>query len=275
MKLIEVFKEIKKTFCSLWQFKERGETLEIITSFNTTTSKYISVFLTIRKDVYVITDGGWLQNGEYESEIDNEDRLFRVAFNYFLKHYQVNAIEEKKQIFYFKTTKDYLFIPNLVNDLSYFVLNVINASEIRFRENAFDQDHRFIKKTNDFISDVASRKNIIQFNQPVSKELRSVRFNAILSDRSRIRIFKYVTGSTPRDFCNSLSKARVDFEIVSNSKYNNQIVGRYVMVNNEAKGYDYSSILPYYENLQNHLDHPPIAWENKEELKELLNSNLN
>lgn len=274
MKLIEVFKEVKKTFCSLWQFKERGETLEIITSFNTTTSKYISVFLTMRKDVYVVTDGGWLQNGEYESEIDYEDRLFRIAFNYFLKHYQIKAVEEKKQTFYFKTTNDYLLIPNVVNDLSYFILNIINSSEIRFRE-AFDQDHRFIKKTNNYISDIANAQSIIQFNQPISPKLKSVRFNAVLSDRAELKIFKYVTGSTPRDFCNSLSKARVDFEIIGNSEFNSRISGKYVMVNNEAKGYDYSSILPYYENLQNHIDHPPIAWENKEQLKALLNARLN
>ena len=41
-----VFCNISSDFSSLWKYKLRGETLEIVTPFSTLTGSFISVFLT-------------------------------------------------------------------------------------------------------------------------------------------------------------------------------------------------------------------------------------
>ena len=47
----------------------RGDTLEVITPFATTNDKFVSVFISERKNGYVVTDGGWITNGIYDCDL--------------------------------------------------------------------------------------------------------------------------------------------------------------------------------------------------------------
>ena len=53
----QLFRDIKTDFNSLWSFNLRGETLEILTPFSTMTGNIISVFLTMREDRFIVSDG--------------------------------------------------------------------------------------------------------------------------------------------------------------------------------------------------------------------------
>ena len=50
MNLQEVYINIQKSFGGLWQSKERGNSLEIITPYATTNNRFVSVFLSNQND---------------------------------------------------------------------------------------------------------------------------------------------------------------------------------------------------------------------------------
>ena len=64
-----LFLNISSDFNSLWKYKLRGDTLEIITPFTTMTGSYISIFLTQRDDRFIITDGQRLVHGLMKLEM--------------------------------------------------------------------------------------------------------------------------------------------------------------------------------------------------------------
>ncbi len=70
MKFQEIYTDIVNSFGALWNFKEREDTLEIITPFATTSQKFVSIFLTQRDQDYIISDGGWIYEGLYSNSFD-------------------------------------------------------------------------------------------------------------------------------------------------------------------------------------------------------------
>ena len=45
MELVEIYEEVKKSFCGLNSFKVRGDVIEISTPFSTLNNKFVSVFI--------------------------------------------------------------------------------------------------------------------------------------------------------------------------------------------------------------------------------------
>ena len=54
MKFQEIYSDITNSFGALWQYKERGNTLEIITPFATTNNRFISVFIKQQGNEFII-----------------------------------------------------------------------------------------------------------------------------------------------------------------------------------------------------------------------------
>ena len=63
----QLFADIKTDFNSLWSFNLRGETLEILTPFSTITGNLISVFLTMREDRFIVSDGQRLIHSMFQN----------------------------------------------------------------------------------------------------------------------------------------------------------------------------------------------------------------
>jgi len=130
-----IIEDIIRSYNTLWKIKERGNTIEIVTPIATTNNLFVSVFLTIRGDEYVITDGGWTDSGIYECDILFEDEYYYKLFQYYLDEYEIQSLEAKGKMFYYKKTTNPLIVPNLVYDLSNFINAIISASFIQFQTN--------------------------------------------------------------------------------------------------------------------------------------------
>jgi hypothetical protein len=104
--LLSIFKNIKEEFCSLWSFKERGATLEIITPYATTTDKFVSVFLTVRNKELIVSDGGWLSDNSYESSLDFDDDIYVKVFEYYRTFYDVQTVNANTLDYYFKKKRN-------------------------------------------------------------------------------------------------------------------------------------------------------------------------
>lgn len=98
----DILKNIVEVYSRLWSFRERGDTVEIITPCSTTNDSFVSVFLTQRENEFIITDGGWISEKYYNDLIDLEDDHFNRLYEYYLTQYSISTLEAKERIFYYK-----------------------------------------------------------------------------------------------------------------------------------------------------------------------------
>ncbi|MFZ1528997.1 MAG: hypothetical protein WAT19_09620 [Ferruginibacter sp.] len=271
MNLQEIFENIKESFCSLWTFKSRGRTLEVITPFSTTNSKFISVFITEQEEEMIVTDGGWLMNGEYSVVPDLDDEVFIKIFNHYQSQYEIELLQNDLNNFYYKKTKKQELIPNLVYDLSNFLSNVISTAQIQFQdEKEKIERESFSKEADGYLSGLVNKSNL-KFRRELGEGYKNVRFNAIVSSGTKINLVKYITGSTTNYFLSSLTKATVDFEIANHSPFDYFVNNRVALINDSSDGFNQGKLYRYIETLEEHTKIPSVKWSERSALKTLLN----
>lgn len=273
--LFSIFNDIKDEFCSLWTFKERGETLEIITPFATTTDKFVSVFLTHKNKEFIVSDGGWLDDNSYESIPDFEDDIFMKVFTYYQTFYEIKTVRAKELDYYFKKTEKKELIPNLVFDLSNFISAICNSSQIQFIDLKEKEERAlFQKQASDYIKAIVPKENkqTLFFRKSIDEKLKNIKFSAVVTNGGQMTLINYVTGSTPDYFISSIGKANIYFEVVNKSLYRPHIQNKVALINNTAKGYDESKLYDVLEQLKNTTKKNNILWHQKEKLKALLST---
>lgn len=97
----ELYEYILKSYQSLWHIKNYNKTIEITTPVATTNDMFVTVFVTKRGDDFIATDGGWIQSGLYECEIQNSN-VYKKVFNYYLEKFCIQQTLGQGHAFYFK-----------------------------------------------------------------------------------------------------------------------------------------------------------------------------
>lgn len=267
---INLFKLIKEEFCSIWDFKERGETLEIITPFSTTNSKLISVFVTKKRDKYIVTDGGWIMSGGYEITPDIYDETFNKIYEHYLSYYRIKIHEHVGTKYYYKSIDDLSLLTSLIYDVAHFMSSIISFSQIEFYDYKEKSERETFKNdANSFIGSLLQNKNIV-FNKELSQDYKAVRFNAIITQGAKIKLVRYITGSTTSYFLSSLTKATVDFEIANNSPFNDHIVQRVGLINDTAQGFAEGHLFRHIHALEEHTKRDIVKWSERETLIPIL-----
>lgn len=266
---IDIFKLIKEEFCSLWSYKEKGNTLEIITPLSTTNSKLISVFLTKKEDNYIITDGGWIESGEYGLKPDTEDEIYLRIYDHYCHYYDIKSIIHNSTKYYYKSVDDITLLSSIVYDVSHFMISIISTSQIQFYdEKEKSEREHFRAEANSFITSFVNKDKVL-FNKELSRDY-NVKFNAIITDGGKLKLIRYVTGSATSYFSNSLTKATVDFEIANGSPFNPLIVQRVALLNDAATGYIENSLYRYILALEEHTKRDVVKWSARENLISIL-----
>jgi hypothetical protein len=247
----EIYNDIIDSFNSLWKFKVRGNSLEIITPFATTNHSFVSVFLTKQDENYIISDGGWIDTGIYENQFNLEEESFRRI----ITHYQssLNILETKNNAnvtYFYKKTNKVQSIPSLVFDLSHFVSTIVSASYVQFTDKEErESNERFKSIANDFIRTFSNGDNI-KFNQSIG-ENQSIKINAIIQKTSsNIVLINYITGSTPSNYNNSISKTNMLFELADLSSVAGNISKKISLIDDSANGYNTDKINTFLYHLQ-------------------------
>ena len=112
----------------------RGETMEVVTPIATTSDKFVSVFIAKRGDAYVVTDGGWISEGKYDSDLPLLDAIYGRVFEYYKGEYNVNELAANNYIYYYKKTTDIRMVSSMVFDMASFTNGVVSASLINYQE---------------------------------------------------------------------------------------------------------------------------------------------
>jgi hypothetical protein len=273
-KLEKIAINVQESFDQLWSLKIRGtDTIEISTPYSTTSSKFVSIFLTERKGKFIVSDGGLLYSQAYESEIDYENQCLLKILYHFESFYEVKKTSDKLgQKHYYTTTTSEKLIPNLVYEMAQFISMCASSATVPF------EDKKEIESRNLFRTEASSyihtnfRKHEPKFRASLDKyEFRSVRFSALIEKNNRLNLISYITGSSPANFRNSIARANMNFEIATQSKYNKYIENKIVLVNNTAEGYVENKLSKQLHILEEHIGQDPINWSEREKLLSILN----
>ncbi|WP_298238400.1 hypothetical protein [uncultured Algibacter sp.] len=273
-KLEKIAINVRECFDQLWSFKLRGtDTIEISTPYSTTTSKFVSIYVTERDGKYIVSDGGLLNSEAYESEIDYENQCLLKILYHFESFYEVKRTQDKQGIkHYYKTTIKENLIPNMVYEMAQFVSMCASAATVQFEDpKEIEERNTFRTKATSYIS-TNFQKYKPKFRAPLDKQdFRSVRFSAIIERKNKLSLVSYITGSNPANFRNSIARANMNFEIATSSKYNDYIDNKLVLVNNTADGFVLNQIAKQLNILEEHTGQDAIQWSEREKLLAILN----
>src|SRR5438874_1999954 len=113
---------IKQDFGTLWQCRNRGTSIEIVTPISTATQKFVSVFITKRENSYIVTDGGWLSNEDHYGLDDVEENSgFDTTVEHFSKAFKISSTKSNEGTFYYKKAAQNSLLSNAVYDMAHFV----------------------------------------------------------------------------------------------------------------------------------------------------------
>jgi hypothetical protein len=267
-----IYSDIIKQFDSLWQFKERGKTLEIISPIATTNDKFVSVFLTKRGKQYIVSDSGWVNNSNYGIEPPYEDACFEKIYNHFIKSFDIEETQGiNNNTVYYKKTENENMIPSVIFDMAHFVSSIVSTSNVNFLDKKeTDVKERFKRTANNYIKNIVPEKNVT-FWSPISRaaSLKNVKLNAIVRKQSRLTLINYVTGSTDFYFTNSISKSNMVFEVVTDARNKPQIDNKIAVIDDNASGYVIDKIGTYLTHLAK--QNKVIKWSERQSLDAILN----
>jgi hypothetical protein len=273
MSLEKVYQDIKNSFSNLWQTKQRGNSLEIITPYATTSNRFVSVFITKQGSEYVITDGGWINGGVYDNISLNEEASFLKILYHFQSSLGIQEVASNDGItyYYLKATNP-IDIPSRVFDLSSFIQSIVSVAEISFESVAEKETKaRFFSKANEFLrSFIQSDK--IKFSQYLNAERKELRFNAIYYNKTnQLTLINYITGSTQQYFENSIFKTNTLFEMADLSVYKDFVTNKVSLIDTNASGFLPEKVGHYLSHLQNRTGSKMVNWHEKQKLQSILN----
>lgn len=266
----EICDVVMGAFQSLWKVKKYDNTIELVTPVATVNDMFVSVFITMRGNEYVVTDGGWLESGIYDCEVCHNNLAFQRSFNYYSESFKVSCTEARNTKFYYKKIEDLVFLPNLVFDIANFVCAVVNYSSVLYQPDR---------------SEVTFRKNVrgfmrkqygddaFEYDKPINKDI-NIHFNAIKRREDGISLINFVTGSNAGYYAMSLCKSNSNFDIAN--KYRNELrINKTITILDDRRTnvINSSHVKPYYEYLLDlRSDTSRVAlWSDKNEIMEELN----
>lgn len=272
MNLLEIFTEIKNAFGGLWQTKQRGSSLEIITPYATTNNKFVSVFLSKQGDDYIVSDGGWLNSGVYEVAVGEETYFLKILYH-FQNSFEIKQIANAEGItYYYLKTANAIDIPSKLFDLTLFIQNIVSVSEIAFDDKQEKETkERFVSVANEYLKSFTD-KSKLHLNSFLIPEKKDIKFNAIYNNTpSTLSLVNYVTGSSNFYFSNSISKANMLFQMAEDSSAKTFIKSKVSIIDTSADGYVPEKLASYLYHLEHHTGSLLVNWSEKERLQSILN----
>ena len=267
----DIIKAIKSSFCNLTDAKIRNNFIEIITGFSTINFKFVSVFIhQDRSGKYIVSDFGWLEQNYYDiSFCERQEEISERVKLFYIETYDVKITQDNSgNNFYYKSTNSISSLSSLVFDLANFIVGYVNAFNLRYKDEKEDKEREtFRMDANNFLK--THYKDNVRLERNL-RDIKNIRFNAIIYRGSRINLVTYVTGSTPQIFENGLRKSIVNFEISERSVENIDIVEKISIINDSSEGYHKFRSESLLDLLGEKTTTKPILWSERKQMLQLL-----
>ena len=219
MKVQSLFAEICSDFTSLWDSRMLGETLEIETPYSTIAGDVISVFVTLRNNHFVITDGAQIDSMskvQGVNIIENKGcHLQEMLSRFSICEYRNKTGD--KLIYRLKKTDDVAQVSSFVYDMIHFIDSMSNAIML---ESYFNPERdlvaeKFRKKVNDVLRYKINR--IPKMNRQIelfkNKSARALQFSSTLIDKRKDSLWlgMCINGSSYSNYIRSVQRAEFGF----------------------------------------------------------------
>lgn len=264
-----VFETIKNAYQSLWRFKDYGATLEIITPVATVNNMFVSIFITKRNDDYIATDGGWIDSGLYECEVNWKANVFNKIGIFYLEKFEIQKTQMKGRTFYFKRINQLELLPNIVFDLANFVNAIVSTSNIQFVSDRVDTT--FKKEVRGYLRREFGEDRF-EYDKPITDDM-SIRFNAIERNRNGIHLMNFVSGSNSSYYANSLCRSNMNFQMMLPFRDRYAIRNTITLLDDRTRSVIESPQVQTYYNylLDNRSDsNKVVLWSQKAELAQAI-----
>lgn len=263
--LLSIFNSLKEDFCALWTVKERGDTIEVSTPYVTTTDSFVTVFLTLRKGEYIVTDGGWISENLYGAELNFKEELFDKIFRYYISQYQIKETNHPSGRFFYKKTMKASQVPTMVFEFINFIVGICNSADIPLIEiKEKKESERFQKTASEFVRGVFATGTVkVDFQKSLDENYSFIRFSAVLERNNELTLINYVTGSTIEYFVNSISKTKLNFDISKDFTVSPYIKSKIALIDDLASGYAPNRVTPYINQLDNDGGVISLLWGNR------------
>jgi hypothetical protein len=266
IKFDAIVKDTIKSFTSLWKVHKRGESIEIVTPTATINNYFISVFVTLRGDRIIVTDGGFVDCGDYESD-EPDSAIYKRLVDFYVESYDIQTTQGRGYTYYYKSTNNIKEVPSLVLDLSLFIGAIVNNSFFQFEQQK--EQNSFQRKALNYINTYVSRDNFVSAKE-FSEDLPGVKFGSIILLKDKYSFINYVTGTSATTFINSLCRSKASFEILKETKYGTSQNNKITLLNDSSDGMRSERINPYLSLAKQNHEVQFINWGVKENLKEIL-----
>ncbi len=270
MKKVELFQDLKSSFCDLWSKKSRGETLEIITPFCTINNKFISIFLKIQENQYILSDGGWVHEDLYDTGLINYKEFQQdFGFTHLQTSLNINSLKYNNKIFYYVICDYSEDISSKAFDLASFIQGIINLWCIKLASNeSKPKVDRFNYKVKNYLLTLDSRGKF-RFNSSLPDDMSPLKFHAIhLGSQNKFNIIQYIFGSDKATMNSSIAKTAVSFTLAE-EKGSSKIRNKIAIIDSNSLGFDYNNQKIFIDHLKSTTS-KVVEWKDRINIQEYL-----
>ena len=260
-----VFSIITTTYQSLWNFRDYGSTLEIITPVATINDMFVSVLITNRDNDSIATDGGWIHSGFYDCDVNLKMHILKRIYAFYFDKLNIQKVEMKSRVFYFKRINKLELLPNIVFDMANFINAIVSTSNVNF--NADREEITFKKHVRGFMMKQFGEERF-EYDKPLNDNM-AIRFNAIERSNTGINLFNFISGSNSTYYANSLCRSNTQFQMIKPLHEKYSVKKTVTLLDDQKKSIIES---PQVQTIYNYLldnqtpDNPVILWSQKNDL---------
>lgn len=261
----KILDEIIRTFSSLWKMKKKGESWEIITPVPTSNDMFVSVFLTVRGNDYIVTDGGWIDSGAYDID-EVSTSVYNKILKYYIETYHIKSIKAHNLEYYYKIVDNPLFIPNLVFDVSAFISSIVSTSCAEIAQSTDKSYNIFSKKAHDYLRTFVPEHCFLS-KKDIKEAFPTLSFGAAIKNNHGVALLNFATGSTDNYYINSLCKSQVSFQIAKKIDTSHMIKDRILLMDDNQKALFSEKVGIFVSNIREEKVCDIEMWNNREILK--------
>ncbi len=266
----DIYTDVVSSFGSLWGFKERESTLEVITPFATTSSKFVSVFLSKIGNDFVVSDGGWIDEGAYGNVFDRDIDCFGKVISHYMDSFSIKeTINQVGISFFYKKTEKQIAIPSLIFDMANFISAIVSASGVEFEKEKQNRE-LFNASASSYLREIIPAERL-HVNTYLDSH-KEVKPSAIINvSGGKVLLLNYITGSTPTYFRHSISEANQVFEMANEVKESVIVRGKLALIDDTSSGYKMDKVSHRLGHLIRNTKADLINWVDRDKLKSQLN----
>lgn len=235
----------------------------------TTSDAFVSVFVTKRGDDYIVTDGGWISAGYYESDIDLQGKAYERLFQYYIDNFNILQTIGHGRTLYYKKVREKMLVVNAVFELSHFISSVVSGANIQFQ--ADKKEITFRRSVRNFLS-TEFEEGIFKFGQKLAPN-SSIEFGAISNIGGHLQLLNVVTGSNTGYYRDSLCRSNMYFDyaksVADRFRINKTIA---ILDDTTPSVYNAPAVKEFIALSEERVGNLLLPWSKKSKLEELLSA---